>query len=205
MLPAKSTELEDKVVMTTRPLVEQEIDKTVVNVGSMISSATSNTLEVLEKTPGVTVGSNGEISLNGRGGVLVLIDGRATYMSAQNLASYLKSLPGSLLDKIELMDNPPAKYDAAGNEIINIKFKKSKVAGYTGNISLGYTQGKYARNNDAINLNYTHKKINIFGSLGHNHEKNYSFDVYDRRFFTAGNVPGELLKKKKQKKQSRGL
>lgn len=161
MLPAKSTELEDKVVKTTRPLVEQEIDKTVVNVGSMISSATSNTLEVLEKTPGVTVGSNGEISLNGRGGVLVLIDGRATYMSAQNLASYLKSLPGSLLDKIELMDNPPAKYDAAGNEIINIKFKKSKVAGYTGNISLGYTQGKYARNNDAINLNYTHKKINI--------------------------------------------
>jgi outer membrane cobalamin receptor len=164
LLPAKAAALQDVIVKTTRPLIEQEIDKTVVNVGSMISSATSNTLEVLEKTPGVTVGSNGEISLNGRGGVLVLIDGRATYMSAQDLASYLKSLPGSLLDKIELMDNPPARYDAAGNGIINIKFKKNKIAGYTGNISMGHTQGRYGRSNNAINLNYNRKKFNLFGS-----------------------------------------
>jgi hypothetical protein len=73
LLPAKGVALMDVVVKATRPLLEQEIDKTVVNVGSMISSATSNTLEVLEKTPGVTVSANGEISLNGRG-VLVLID-----------------------------------------------------------------------------------------------------------------------------------
>ncbi|WP_448634420.1 TonB-dependent receptor plug domain-containing protein [Pedobacter panaciterrae] len=102
-----------------------EIDKTVVNVDAMISSASSNTLEVLEKTPGIVVNSNGDITLNGRSGVMVLIDGRPTYMSGQDLSLYLKSLPGSLLDKIELMDNPPARYDASGNAIINIKLKKT--------------------------------------------------------------------------------
>ena len=189
LLAAKRTELAEVVVKARRPLIVQEIDKTVVNVESMISSASSNTLEVLEKTPGVTVTANGDISLNGRSGILVLIDGRATYMSGQDLAAYLKSLPGSLLDKIELIDNPPAKYDAAGNGIINIRLKKNRAAGFTGNISVGYTQGKYARNNDAINLNYTNKKINLFGNIGYNYEKNYSSDVFDRRFYTALDEP----------------
>ncbi len=189
LLPAKRTELAEVVVKARRPLIVQEIDKTVVNVESMISSASSNTLEVLEKTPGVTVTANGDISLNGRSGILVLIDGRATYMSGQDLAAYLKSLPGSLLDKIELIDNPPAKYDAAGNGIINIRLKKNRTAGFTGNISMGLSQGKYARNNDAVNLNYTNKKINLFGNIGYNYEKNYSTDVFDRRFYTALDEP----------------
>ena len=101
LLPAKTASMAEVIVTAKRPLIEQEIDKTIVNVGSMISSATSNTLEVLEKTPGVTVTSNGEITLNGRGGILVLIDGRSTYMSGSDLTAYLKSLPGSLLEKIE--------------------------------------------------------------------------------------------------------
>ena len=100
LLPAKSVELKEVTVKTKKPLIEQEIDKTVVNVESMISSATSNTMEVLEKTPGISVNNNGEISLNGKSGVMVLIDGRSTYMSGQDLAAYLKSLPGGLLDKI---------------------------------------------------------------------------------------------------------
>ncbi|WP_428660169.1 outer membrane beta-barrel protein [Runella sp.] len=185
LLPAKNIELKEVVVKAKRPLIEQDIDKTIVNVESMISSATSNTLEVLEKTPGVTIGSNGEISLNGRSGILVLIDGRATYMSGQDLAAYLKSLPGGLLDKIELMDNPSAKYDAAGNAVINIRLKKNRVGGFTGNISMGSSQGVYGRNNGSINLNYNHKKINLFGNLGLNNEKNYNNDIFDRRFYDA--------------------
>ena len=125
LLPAKTTALAEVVVKAKRPLVVQEIDKIVVNPESMITSAGSNILEVLGKTPGVTVTSNGVISLNGRTGILVLIDGRSTYMSEQDLAAYLKSLPGAILDKIELMDNPPAMYDAAGNAIINIRLKKT--------------------------------------------------------------------------------
>lgn len=189
LLPAKSMNLAEVVVKAKRPLIEQDIDKTVVNVASMISSATSNALEVLEKTPGVTVGLNGEISLNGRSSILVLIDGRPTHMSGQDLAVYLKSLPGSLLEKIELIDNPSARYDAAGNAIINLRLKKNRAGGLTGNFSAGYTQGKYARNNNAFNLNYNQKKINLFAGISYNREKNYTDDNYDRRFYNAGNEP----------------
>ncbi|MFD1820188.1 Outer membrane receptor proteins, mostly Fe transport [Pseudarcicella hirudinis] len=187
MSAAQNTGLQEVVVRVKRPLIEQEPDKTIVNVESMISSATSNTLEVLEKTPGISIGSNGEISLNGRGAVLVLIDGRPTYMSGQDLAAYLKSLPGGLLDKIELMDNPPARYDASGNAIINIRLKKNRTGGLTGNISSGYSQGRYARNNEVINLNYNHKKLNIFGNIGYNLEKNYTTETYFRRFYQENN------------------
>jgi hypothetical protein len=183
VLMPSSAELKEVVVKAKRPPIEQAPDKTIVNVESMISSASSNTLEILGKTPGVVVGSNGEITLNGRGGVLVLIDGRATYMSGPDLTAYLKSLPGALLDKIELMDNPPSRYDAAGNAIINIRLKRNRAGGFTGNVSLGYTQGRYARNNDAINLNYNRNKLNLFGSFGYSYEKNYSLDTYQRKFF----------------------
>ncbi|MCF0054647.1 outer membrane beta-barrel protein [Dyadobacter sp. CY356] len=187
LLPAKSVELNEVTVKAKKPLMVQEIDKTTINVEAMISSATSNTLEVLEKTPGVSVNSNGDISLNGRSGVLVLIDGRSTYMSGPDLAAYLKSLPGGMLDKIELMDNPSAKYDASGNAIINIRLKKNRVGGFTGNISAGISIGRYVRSNNALNLNYNYKKVNVFANLGYGFEKNYSLDRYDRRFFDSAN------------------
>src|SRR6478672_7634438 len=96
-----------EVTVTARsPLMKQEVDKTVVDVKKFASGAALNTIELLERIPGIIVNSNGEISLNGRGGVLVLIDGRSTYMSAQDLAAYLKSIPAANLDKIELIDNP---------------------------------------------------------------------------------------------------
>lgn len=183
LLPAKSIELQEVVVKAQKPLIEQEIDRTIVNVGSMIGSATSNTLDVLSKTPGVTVNANGEISLNGNGGVMVLIDGRSTYMSGADLAAYLKSLPGGVLDKIELMDNPPARYDAAGNAVIDIRLKKTRAGGLTGSVALGGSQGRYARSNDALNLNYNRRKLNLFANLGYSYEKNYSKDDFSRRYF----------------------
>ena len=183
---AKDINLNEVVITKKKPLIVQEIEKTVVNVEAMISAAASNTLEVLEKTPGISINSNGEISLNGRSGVLVLIDGKNTYMSGQDLVAYLKSLPGGNLDKIELIDNPSAKYDASGNAIINIRLKKNRIGGLTGNVSLGVSEGKYARNNDAVNLNYNFKKWNVFANLGYNYEKNYRKDHFDRRFFSEG-------------------
>ncbi|MCE6988708.1 outer membrane beta-barrel protein [Dyadobacter sp. CY323] len=188
LLSAKNVELKEVTVKAKKPLIEQAIDRTIVNVESMISSATSNTMEVLEKTPGVSVNANGEISLNGRNGVLVLIDGRSTYMSGADLAAYLKSVPGGLLDKIELIDNPSAKYDAAGNAVIDIRLKKNRAGGLTGSISAGMSQGRYARSNDALNLNYSRKKVNLFVNLGYSYEKNYSQDGFDRRFYNASST-----------------
>ncbi len=99
-------------------------------------------MDVLEKAPGVTLDKDDNISLKGKQGVTVMIDGKPTYLSATQLADYLRSLPASAIDQIELMTNPSAKYDAAGNSgIINIKTKKNKMKGFNGNINLTHIAG----------------------------------------------------------------
>lgn len=184
LLSAKEIQLKEVVVTAKKPLIEQDIDKTIVNVEAMISAATSNTLEVLEKTPGVLVDANGSISLNGKQGVLVLIDGRSTYMSGQDLATYLKSLPGAVLDKIELMDNPPAKYDATGGAVINIKLKRNRSRGLTGNTSGHLSQGQTTRSYLGLNLNYNQPKVNWFGNLWYSSDGNYVDDTFERKLFS---------------------
>jgi hypothetical protein len=115
-----------------------------------------------------------------------LIDGKSTYMSGQDLANYLRSLPGGMLDKIELMTNPPAKYDAAGSSVINIRLKKNRTQGYYGNIALGYNQGKVGRSNNTLTLNYNYKKLNLFGSIGYNKDGNRTDEIFSRTFYNAG-------------------
>ncbi|SEI39188.1 Outer membrane receptor proteins, mostly Fe transport [Dyadobacter sp. SG02] len=205
LLPAKSIELGEVVVKAKKPLIEQEIDRTIVNVDAMIGSATNNTFDVLSKTPGVSVNANGEISLNGKGGVMVLIDGRSTYMSGADLAAYLKSLPGGVLDRIELMDNPPARYDAAGNAVIDIRLKKTRTGGLTGSVALGGSQGRYSRSNDALNLNYNQRKLNLFANLGYSYEKNYSDDDFSRRYYDeSGALKSRVQLKNDQKSAANG-
>ncbi|WP_353721295.1 outer membrane beta-barrel protein [Dyadobacter sp. 676] len=205
LLPAKSIELNEVTVKARKPVIEQEIDRTIVHVDAMIGSATGNTFDVLGKTPGVTVNANGEISLNGKSGVMVLIDGRSTYMSGSDLAAYLKSLPGGVLDKIELMDNPPARYDAAGNAVIDIRLKKTRISGLTGSVALGGSQGRYGRNNDAVNLNYNLGKLNVFANLGYNREKNYAADDFSRRYYNAtGGLKSRVNLQNDQKNTTNG-
>lgn len=186
LLPQKKAALKEVVVTARKPLLEQDIDKTIVNVESMISSATSNTLEVLEKTPGITVDANGEISLNGATGVNVLIDGRPTYMSGRDLAAYLRSLPGSMLDKIELMTNPPARFDANGGAVINIRLKRKRTQGYTGSASINYNQGRLARSYNSVNLNYLNRKVNLFGNFSYGRYTDFGEEENKRQFY-AGN------------------
>jgi len=129
--------LNEVTVTAQKSFIEQKIDRTVVNVGALISNTGTNALEVLQKTPGVQVDADGNITFKGKSGVLVMIDDKPTYLSAANLATYLRSLPSSSLDQIELMDNPPAKYDAAGNAgVINIKTKKNTIRGFNAVVSV---------------------------------------------------------------------
>ena len=166
LLPDKTQQLAEVVVKTTRPLVVQEDDKTVINVEAMNGAATLSAQEVLERTPNVLVDQNGNVQLNGRGNVLVLIDGRPTYMSGNDLSTYLKSLPAQMLDKLELMDSPPAKYDAAGSAIVNIVLKKNRLYGLTGNVSTSQSVGHTWRSYNNLNLNYRLGKLNLFGGVG---------------------------------------
>ncbi len=194
LIASNNTTLKEVIVTAKMPLIIQDIDRTVVNVDAMIGTAGSNALEVLEKTPGVTVSSDGAISLNGNGGVLLLLDGRSTYMSGQDLAAYLKSLPAAILDKIELMTNPPAKYDASGSSVINIRLKKNTRQGFNGNISASYSQGVELRDYAVMNLNYRYKKMNIFGNMGYSKDGNYSNDTFRRYFYNPdGSMASAVL------------
>ena len=173
-------------VTARKPLIEQKVDRTVLNVDASATNVGTSAMEVLEKSPGVSVDKDGNISLKGKQGVQVYIDGRPSYLSGTDLANYLRSLSSSQLDQIEIMTNPPAKYDAAGNSgIINIKTKKTKQFGYSGSISSTYSQGRYAKFNESFNFNYRKNKINFFTTLGYNNRKNFQELNIQRKFLES--------------------
>jgi iron complex outermembrane receptor protein len=181
-----SKELGAVSVTAKKPLIEQKIDRTIVNVEASVSNVGTSALEVLEKSPGVSVDKDGNISLKGKQGVQVYIDGRPSYLSGNDLANYLKSMGSNQLDQIEIMTNPPAKYDAAGNSgIINIKTKKNKQLGYSGNFSSTWSQGRYPKVNESFNFNYRKNKVNLFTNLGYSNRKNFQDLDIQRKFIDA--------------------
>jgi hypothetical protein len=195
ILSSSGKTLNGVAVTAQRSYIQQKIDRTVVNVGALISNTGTNALEVLEKTPGVQVDADGNITYKGKSGVLVMIDDKPTYLSAANLATYLRSLPSSQLDQIELMDNPPAKYDAAGNAgVINIKTKKNTNRGFNAVVSADYAQGYYGRTNESLNLNYRIDKVNLFANLAYSGGQTFRRLEIDRDYYDASGTLSSSLK-----------
>jgi iron complex outermembrane receptor protein len=173
-------------VTAKRPLVEQKIDRMIVNVEAAVTNVGATAMEVLEKSPGVSVDKDGNISLKGKQGVQVYIDGRPSYLSGTDLANYLRTMNANQLDQIEIMTNPPAKYDAAGNAgIINIKTKKTKQLGYSGSITSSWSQGRYAKITESANFNYRKNKVNLFTNLGYSNRENFQNLDIQRKFIDA--------------------
>ena len=161
-------------VTSRKPLIEQKIDRMVVNVEAAVTNVGATALEVLEKSPGITVDKDGTISLKGKQSVQVYIDGKPAYVTGLELVNLLSTMNANQLDQIEIMTNPPARYDAAGNSgIINLKTKKNKQAGFNGSVTVGYTKGRYYRTNNNINLNYRKGKLNTFMNYSFNKNKNF--------------------------------
>ena len=166
-----------------KPFIERKIDRTVINVDASITNAGTTALEVLEKAPGVTVDKDGNISLKGKQGVMIMMDGKPAYLSGQELANLLKNMPSSAIDQIEIMTNPSAKYDASGNSgVINIKTKKNKMKGLNGSLSATIIQSKFTRTNNSLNLNYRTGKVNIFGNYGVSYWQGYNDLTLQRKF-----------------------
>lgn len=171
-------------VTAKRPLIEQKIDRTIVNPEALVSNAGVSALEVLENAPGITVDKEGTISLKGKDGVIVLIDGRPTQLASADLVNLLRSMNSSQIDQVEIMTNPPAKYDASGTAgLINIKTKKTLNKGYTGSASVAYTQGRYPKTSESFNFNYRNEKMNWFTNLGHNYNSGFGTLLIQRKIF----------------------
>jgi ferric enterobactin receptor len=189
--PSGTTQLKEVTVQARKPLFERENDRIVVNVDASPLSAGATSLEILSRSPGVTVDQNDNLALRGKQGVLVLIDGKRVPMSGAELADMLRSLPANSVEKIELITNPPAKYDAAGSAgIIAIKLKKDGRQGTNGSVTASYGYGRYGKLASGLTLNHRHKKLNIFGSYNYNVRNVFTQltlhrDFYQNNLFTG--------------------
>ncbi|MGN6492972.1 MAG: TonB-dependent receptor domain-containing protein [Agriterribacter sp.] len=192
-LAVASKDLKTVTVTAKRPLIEQKIDKLVVNVDASPSNAGATAMEVLEKSPGIIVNNDGGISLKGKPGVIVMMDGKPTYLSATDLANLLKNTPASAIDQIEIMTNPSSKYDASGNSgIINIKTKKSLKMGWNGSVTVGASASFFPQNDNvyvsprsqnSLNFNYRKNKINFFGNYNPNFNRGRNQLHLVRKFY----------------------
>ncbi|MFT4535342.1 MAG: iron complex outermembrane receptor protein [Saprospiraceae bacterium] len=158
-------EIDEVTVTAKKPFIELKADKMIINVANSSISAGNSALEVLEKSPGVIVDNNNNISLRGKQGVLVTINGKNQYMSGDEITRLLETMPASNIDNIEIITNPSAKYDAEGNSgIINIVLKKNENIGSNGSVSTQIRQGWRTSHNHNLNLNYRSEKVNIYGA-----------------------------------------
>lgn len=180
-LNASAQVLSGVSVTARRPPVENKIDKTVVNVDASPTNTGLSAMEVLEKSPGVTVNNDGAISLKGKQGVRIFIDGKPAYLSGQDLTNFLKNMSSAQLDQIEIMSQPSAKYDASGNTgIINIKTKKNANNGFNGNFSTSAIFAKYFKNTNNINVNWRKGKTNYYANYGFSYWEGFNDISIDR-------------------------
>lgn len=167
ILSTSSIQLEGAEITAQRALVETKADRTVFNVQGTINSAGDSGINLLRKAPGVLVDNNNNISVMGRSGVLIYVNGKRMPFSGEDLTNYLQNLTSEQIDRIDIITNPSAKYEAEGNAgIIDIILKKDDTKGLNGSISTQYSKGIAQRTGVNFSGNYRNNGFNIFGNLG---------------------------------------
>jgi hypothetical protein len=179
-LKEKNEQLKEVVVTSNKPLIRQEDDKSVVDP-EPLAAASTNAYETMEKIPGIFIDQDGNIYLNGLSPAGIQINGRELRMSASDMATLLKSLPPSSIQKIELVRTPSAKYDASGGGgVVNIILKKGIKIGLNGSINTGLNQGVYGNQFIGLTLNNTTDKYNSYLNTQYNQNDGYSIVNTDR-------------------------
>ncbi|TDQ11841.1 outer membrane beta-barrel family protein [Pedobacter metabolipauper] len=185
--------LKEVSINVRKKMIERKIDRTVIHVAGFATAAGTDAMDLLGRLPGLRVTDDGNVNLMGKGAT-IFVDGKPTYLSGADLAAYLKSLPTDLLDKIELMPNPPAKYDAAGSGgIINIITKKNKQPGYNVSVSGNAGSGVYRKVNGSLNMNYRVGKLNLFVNAGAGSPKDFENSSAIRRFLNPDGSAAAIL------------
>lgn len=192
---AQGIDLETATVTTTRAIVEVKADRTVFNVQGTINAVGNDGLELLRKAPGVTIDNNDNINVLSRSGVLIYVDGKRLPLAGADLTNYLRNLTAEQIDRIDIITNPGAKYEAEGNAgIIDIRLKKNENEGANGSANYTVSQGQYNRMNGSVNGNYRNRHLNAFATIGAVQGENYNeinFDILQNGFrqveFMRGN------------------
>ncbi|GGA83349.1 hypothetical protein GCM10011511_03010 [Puia dinghuensis] len=168
----RARQLREVIVRSAKPSVQQSIAGMVVNVQSSILNKGSSVLEVLERSPGVQLDHrNNTISLNGKAGITVMIDGKVMHMPEEEVMQLLNGMSADNIDKIELLSAPPSRYDASGSAgVINIVMKKIKRQGTTGAFSLygGYGWGE--KGGGSFSLDHNNGRTDWYGSYSFMHD-----------------------------------
>lgn len=150
----------DEIVLEARAkLIERQVDRLVFNVENSVTALGGDALDALKNTPQLTV-SNENINIAGKSSMQVMVDDRIIKMSGEDLMNYLKSIPASNIKKIEVITNPPSKYEAAGNSgLINIVLKEAKQDAWSSTLRSSYRQATYASFNNGANFSYDKNKL----------------------------------------------
>lgn len=179
---ANSTAIAEVAIVAQRPLIERRPDMMVVNVENSPLAAGNTAMDILERSPGVTVDKDDNISLMGKQGVIVMIDGKQTFLSADQLSTLLRSTDGNSIKSIELITTPSSKYDASGSAgMINIVMKKNRLAGTNGTLTLGGGYGWAHKSNASVSLNHKTGNVNLYGNYNYLNNASEQRLLIDRR------------------------
>jgi hypothetical protein len=170
--------LQEVTITSKKKLIVRKIDRLVFNVENSTSAIGGDAIDALKITPGLRV-ENDQISMIGKSGMSVMIDDKLIQLSGDDLIGYLKSIPSGNIKSIEVISNPPAKYDAEGNSgIVNIKLKKANENSISGNLKTSYTQAKYPLGNWGGGLNYQKDKLTVTSNINYNNGSNAPYQEY---------------------------
>ena len=187
LLASRATALQAVTVTGRKPLYEHQTDRTVVHIADSPLAAGTTVLDVLSRAPGVSTGTgSGDVSLRGRQGVLVVLDGKRVPLSGSDLADYLRSLPAEQVQQLELITNPPAQYDAQGGAgVIAITLKKDQRLGTNGTANASYGRGEFGKFTAGLALNHRGKTYNLYGNYTYTDRRGFNCFDFDRQFVAS--------------------
>jgi Outer membrane protein beta-barrel family/CarboxypepD_reg-like domain len=160
-----SNNLDNVTITSKRPIVKRQVDRLEFGVENS-SLSSNNAWEILGKTPGVITSSAGAITIRGSQSILVTINDKKIYLTGEELKQFLENTGGEEVKSIEVITNPPAKYEAQGSAVLNIKLKKSVSLGYKGSVNTAYIQSIYPKGIASVNQFYKGKKLSLEGRYG---------------------------------------
>ena len=180
-MKSDSASLDAFTLTAKKPLIQVLPDRTVFNVQGTLNATGTNAFDLLRKAPGVTIDNSDNIILEGKTGVQIHIDGKPTLLAGENLVNYLRSIQSSDVESIEIISQPSARYDAAGNAgIIDIILKKDKTLGLNGSANLSHRYGRNHMTVGGFSLNYRRKKFNVYGTFNATRGDTWNFIYMDR-------------------------